>query len=79
MSIQQIVLRTSCGHICGLYYKHITILIDDSRVARMMPKVVASPMIVILTTLEESFMLLENIYSIGITYDDHHTMSVIYL
>jgi hypothetical protein len=35
-------------------------------------QVVASPMIVILTTLEVSFMLLENIYDTGITHDDHH-------
>jgi hypothetical protein len=35
-------------------------------------KVVASPRIVILTTLEVSFTLLENIYSTGITHDDCH-------
>jgi hypothetical protein len=54
--------------ICGLYYKDIIIANDDSRVIRMMLQVVASPMIVILTTLEVSFML---IYSTGITYDCH--------
>jgi hypothetical protein len=32
-----------------------------------------------LTTLEVSFMLLENNYSIGITHDDHHVMIVIHL
>jgi len=34
-----------------------------------MLQVVASPTIVILMTLEVSFILLENIYSTGITYD----------
>ncbi len=38
----------------------------DSRVVRMTHKVVASR----LTTLEMSFMLLENIYSTSITHDD---------
>jgi hypothetical protein len=45
----------------GLYYKHITILNYGSRVIRMTPQVVASPMIVILITLVVLFMLLENI------------------
>jgi hypothetical protein len=35
-------------------------------------QVVASPTIVILTTLEVSFMLLENIYSTGVSYDAHY-------
>jgi hypothetical protein len=35
-----------------------------------MLQVVASPMIIILTTLEVSFTLIENIYSTGITHDD---------
>ncbi len=37
-----------------------------------MLQVVASPMILITMTLEVSFMLLENIYSTGITHDDRH-------
>jgi hypothetical protein len=37
-----------------------------------MLQVVASPIIVILTILQVPFMLLENIYSIGITHNDHH-------
>jgi hypothetical protein len=45
----------------------------------MMLQVVASPMIVILTTLEVSFMLLANIYSIGVAHDDRHVTIVIYL
>jgi len=45
---------------------------DDSRVVRMMLQVVASPTIIRMTTVEVSFMLLENIYSTGITNDDHH-------
>jgi hypothetical protein len=35
----------------GMYYKHITIVNDDSRVIRIMLQVVASPKIVILMTL----------------------------
>jgi hypothetical protein len=60
---------------CGLYYKHITIVNDDSI---MMLQVVASPTIVILTTLEVSFMLLANIYGRGVTHDIHHVMIIIY-
>ncbi len=36
----------------GLYYKHITIINDDSRVIRIMLQVVVSPVIIILMTLE---------------------------
>ncbi len=43
-----------------------------TRVVRMMLQVVASPMIIRMTTVEVSFMLLENIYSTGITNDEHH-------
>jgi hypothetical protein len=46
-----------------MYLKHITIVNDNSRVVRMMLQVVASLMIVILMTLEASFMLLENNHS----------------
>jgi hypothetical protein len=60
----------------GLYYKHITIVNDNSR---MMLQVVASPMIVILPTLEVSFMLLANIYSRGVTHDVCHVIIIIYL
>jgi hypothetical protein len=35
-------------------------------------QLVASPTIVILTTIEVSFMLLENIYSAGVNVDNHH-------
>jgi len=49
------------------YYKHIMIVNDDSRVIRMMILVAASPIIIILVTIEVPFMLLENIYSAGIT------------
>ncbi len=42
-------------------------------------QVVASHMIVILTTPEVSFKLLENIYSTGITHDDRHLwLSIFY-
>jgi hypothetical protein len=41
----------------------------------MMLQIVAFPTIVILTTLEVSFMLLENIYSTGITNDNRHLQS----
>ncbi len=57
---------------CSLYYKHIAIVNDHSRVVRMMLQVVASPTIVIPMTLDMPFMLLENIYSTGITHDDFH-------
>jgi hypothetical protein len=60
----------------GLCYKHIRIVNDDYK---MMLQVVAPPTIVILTTLEVSFMLLPNIYCRGVTHDDHHVMIVIYL
>ncbi len=43
-----------------------------------MLQVVASPTIVILTTLEVSFMLLANIYSRDITHDNCHVTIVIY-
>jgi hypothetical protein len=61
---------------CGLYYKDITIINDDSI---MTLQVVASPKSVILTTLEVSFMFLANIYSRGVTRDDRHVTIVIYL
>ncbi len=44
---------------------------DDPRVIRMMLLVVVSPMIIILTTREVSYMVLENIYSTGVTYNHH--------
>jgi hypothetical protein len=55
---------------CALkYIIHLTIVNDDSIVRTMMLQVVASPTIVIMTTPEVSFMLPENIYSTGVTYD----------
>ncbi len=45
----------------------------------MMLQVVASPMIIIPTTLEVSFMLLANIYCRGITHNDRHVTIVIHL
>ncbi len=42
------------------------------RVVRMTLQIVASLMIVILTTLEMSFAFLANIYSTGVTNDDRH-------
>jgi hypothetical protein len=71
------------GQTCGLYYKHITIINDDSRVVIIIPQLGASVTIVILMTpkvsfmlLESSIMLLENIYSTGITNDDCHIFIV---
>jgi hypothetical protein len=61
---------------CELYYKHITIVNDNSI---MTLQVVALATIVILTTLEVSFMLLANIHSGGVTRDDRHVNIVIYL
>jgi hypothetical protein len=50
---------------------------DDSRVMRMTLQVVASPTIIILTTPEVSFMLVENIYSTGFTSDNcHRTVTI---
>ncbi len=60
----------------GQYYKHNMIVNDDYI---MTLQVVASDMIVILTNLEVSFMLLANIYSTGVTHDDRHVTSIIYL
>jgi len=40
-------------------------------------QVVASPMIIILTIIEVSFTLLENIFSTGVTHDDHHMRIVV--
>ncbi len=57
---------------CGLYYKNITIVNDTSEVVKMMLQDVVSPAIVILMTLEVSFILLDNIFSTGITHDDRH-------
>jgi len=64
-------------------YKHITIVNDDSTFiilmtldSRMMPPVVASPMIIILMTLEVSFVPLDNIYITGINIDDRNTFIV---
>ena len=39
--------------------------------SEVMLQVVASPTVVILMTLEVSFMLLEHIYSTGITHDNY--------
>jgi hypothetical protein len=60
------------------YYKHFTIVNDNSRVVKMMLQIVASPMIIILMTLQVSFMLLVNIYSTGITHDNRH-ITIVYL
>ncbi len=59
---------------CGLYYKRIRIVNDDSRVNRMILQVVASPTIVIPMIPEELFMLLDNIHNAGLT-QDHHLQS----
>ncbi len=52
-------------------------IVNDDSVMTL--QVVASPTIVILTTLEVSFMLLANIYSRGVTHDDCHVTNVINL
>jgi hypothetical protein len=52
---------------------------DDSRVVRITLQYVTSTTIIILTTLEVSFMLLDNVYSTGITHDDRHMTIVIYI
>jgi hypothetical protein len=75
--------------ISGLYYKHIMMVNNNSRVIRMTLQVVVSPMIIIpmsleapmivlLTTLEVSCMVLENIKSQAsltiVTYDCHNIL-----
>jgi hypothetical protein len=64
----------------GLYYKHITIVNDDSRVNRMTLQDVATPRIVILTTLETHTIVilitLQNTYSTRITYDRKNIFKV---
>jgi hypothetical protein len=65
-SVTGSVCRAECSNILQ---DNITIVNGGSRVIRMMLHVVMSPTIVNLTALEVSFMLLENIYSTGITYD----------
>ncbi len=44
---------------CGLHYKNNMIVSDTSRVVRMTPQLESSLTIIILTTLDVSFMLLE--------------------
>ncbi len=58
---------------------NVTIINNTSRIIRMTLQVVASLTIVILMTLEVSFMLPENIYSTGVTHDDRHMMIKIFL
>jgi hypothetical protein len=48
------------SHCSSLYYKNITIINDTSRIFKMMPPLGASLIVVILTTLEVSFMLLKS-------------------
>ncbi len=73
--------RNTCAYpSCSLCYKNTTIVNDTSRVIRKMIVIDApscGATIVILTTLEVSFMLLdlESIYSKGVTHDDHHLQS----
>jgi hypothetical protein len=47
--------------------------------SEVMHQVVASPTIIILTTLEVSFTLLENIYSTGVTHEDRHLRSLYFI
>ncbi len=70
---------------CGQYYKNITITKDTTTVIRMSPQLV-SLTIVILMTIEVSFvllelpiMLLETIYSRGDDHDDRHKMIKLFL
>ncbi len=49
-------------------------IVNDDSI--MMLHVVVSPTIVILMTLEVSFMLLANINSRGVTHDDHNIFIV---
>jgi hypothetical protein len=51
----------------GLYYKHITIVNDASRVA------------IIWSATLPSFLLINDLYGTGITYDDHQLMIVMFI
>ncbi len=62
----------------GQYYKQLMIVINDPRVIRTTPQIVASPMIAVLMTLVVSFTLLENIYSTNVTHNSCHMTIVIY-
>ncbi len=63
----------------GLCYNNIMIVNDTSRVVISDAPSCGSPMIVILPTLKESFMLSENINSTGITdYNIHLQSSYFY-
>jgi hypothetical protein len=42
----------------------------------MMLQVVASPMVIILMTIDVSFKLLENIYSTGVNYNCHNHQNI---
>ena len=55
----------------------LNLILNDNSIMTL--QVVASPMIVILMTLEVSFILLANIYVTGIPQGEHHVMIVIYL
>jgi hypothetical protein len=69
----------------GLYYKHIVIVNDDSRVIRIMLQVVASPMISILMSdapscdITYDYHLMSDVPSCGITYDHHTDVSIEHL
>jgi hypothetical protein len=58
----------------GLYYKNIRIVNDTSRVIRS--DAPSCGITIILTTLEVSFMVIENIYSTGVPHDDCHLQSL---
>jgi hypothetical protein len=75
-------MTDSGKHTNGLDYKNITTVNDTSRVIIMMLQLGALHRIIILTTLDVSFMLLElsimlleNIYSTGVTHDNRHLQS----
>ncbi len=44
--------------------------------SEVMLQIVASPTIIILTTLQVSFLVLKNIYSTGVTHEDCHLLSL---
>ncbi len=56
---------------CGLYYIHITIVNDDSRIVRMTLQIVALPTLIILMCLEAPMIVIlttqYNICGTGIT------------
>jgi hypothetical protein len=71
-AILPIVVASFYDDTCGLDYKNMTIVNDD---CTTIWSITLESSIILL---ELSIMLLENIYSTGVTHDDRHLQSIIY-